>query len=177
MIREPSRNYLLELFEYRPDGSLIWKIRPKSHFSTVGAFKSWNSKWAGKVAGRLNSVSNYWQVGIDNKRYALHRIIYVHHFDRSPSIIDHIDGDTTNNRIENLREATCSQNQANTLKRKNNTSGYKGVSWNKSAGKWVAQIQVNNFKIGLGYFYNIEDAKEAYVKASEGYFKEFSRGD
>lgn len=66
-----------------------------------------------------------------------------------------------NNNIENLRAASKNLNAINTGLPKNNTSGVKGVSWNKACGKWSAQIKVNGKKIHLGTFTNIEDARQA----------------
>ena len=90
-----------------------------------------------------------------------------------PEEIDHIDVDTSNNRINNLREATCSENQANKKLKANNTSGFKGVSWDR--GKWIAQITINYKIIRLGRYERAEDAHAAYVKAAVEKFGEYHR--
>lgn len=87
--------------------------------------------------------------------------------------IDHIDGNGLNNQRDNLRLATPSQNAMNRPKQNNNTSGYKGVSWSKKSGKWIAKIKVNGKSIYLGSFDSIEDAYEFYCNAVEKYHGEF----
>jgi len=89
--------------------------------------------------------------------------------------IDHINGDKLDNRRENLRSATRSQNKMNSGKPKNNTSGYKGVCWYKRGNKWRAQIGINGKLKHLGYFEDKEEAAKAYKKAAEKYHGEFVR--
>lgn len=89
--------------------------------------------------------------------------------------VDHINGDTLDNRKENLRLVTHSQNIINSKKRKNCTSKYKGVFRNKKANKWQAQIRVKQKAIHLGYFTDEVKAAKAYNKAAIKYFKEYAR--
>lgn len=89
--------------------------------------------------------------------------------------VDHRDGNGLNNTRGNLRNCTNTQNQRNREKLSNNTSGYKGVTWNKEREKWVAQIKVNGKLIRLGRFSKIEDAAHAYDQAAKKYFGEFAR--
>ncbi len=88
---------------------------------------------------------------------------------------DHVSGDGLDNRRANLRHATCADNQHNSKKAINNTSGIKGVHWNKQAGKWRAQIQVNRRRMTVGAFTNIDDAAAAYAEASARLHGEFGR--
>ncbi len=88
--------------------------------------------------------------------------------------IDHIDSDTLNNRRENLRLATKAENTYNLSLRSNNTSGYKGVSYITSAGKFCASITRNNITTRLGYFVEPEEAARAYDRAARFLFGEFS---
>jgi hypothetical protein len=88
---------------------------------------------------------------------------------------DHIDGDGLNNRRSNLRIATTSENQRNRGLSANNTSGFKGVTWDKSAAKWKAQIKLNYVQKSLGNFDTPEAAHAAYVAASEKMHGEFAR--
>lgn len=90
--------------------------------------------------------------------------------------VDHIDGDSLNNRRANLRKATNAQNQANRGAQANNTSGYKGVYWSKADRKWKAFIRVNKKMLHLGYFSKPEDAHKAYIDAAKKYFGEYARG-
>jgi len=116
------------------------------------------------------------------KDYALGRrhgkTVYMHRFAmRAPRGIevDHFDGNTLNNsRATNLRLATSQQNKFNTGVKKNNTSGYKGVSWNKKLQKWVAQAVINREHRYLGLHATKELAAEAYVKATSPAHGEFS---
>jgi len=85
-------------------------------------------------------------------------------------MIDHRDRDGLNCRRENLRSATPSQSGANRGMQKNNTSGVKGVSWDKKAGKWWAYIRVNGKVRHLGRFTDLEAARAASDKAREEAF-------
>jgi hypothetical protein len=87
---------------------------------------------------------------------------------------DHINHDRSDNRRRNLRICTSSQNNANVNRRSDNTSGYKGVYFNRRDGKYVAQISVNGRQIELGHFDIIEDAARAYDKAARKQFGEFA---
>lgn len=89
--------------------------------------------------------------------------------------VDHIDRNTLNNRRENLRVCTNSENQRNRTIQKNNTSGAKGVNQCKSSGKWVARIMIFGKSIYLGQFDELEDADTAYREASERYHGAFGR--
>ena len=80
--------------------------------------------------------------------------------------VDHVNHDTLDNRKENLRICTGSQNQANKRKQSNNTSGFKGVSWDKRRCKWLAQISVNTKHRNLGRYSDIADAILAYDRAA-----------
>ena len=103
----------IDRFEYR-DGKLFYK-------NTEGCMAK------GSEVGTLDK--GYLKTLINRKPYRLHRIIFMMHHGYLPKYIDHIDGNPANNRIENLRPATSSQNNLNRGKHKRNTSGYKGVTW------------------------------------------------
>jgi hypothetical protein len=92
----------------------------------------------------------------------------------APFDIDHINENKSDNRWCNLRQATRSQNQAHRGPNRRNTSGYKGVSWDKCSKKWKSQIRVNYKLIYLGVFSSKEDAFEAYQIAAREYFGDFA---
>lgn len=91
------------------------------------------------------------------------------------SIAQHINGNVSDNRIENLRDATQSNNLCNKRMQSNNTSGYKGVGWHKAAGRWVARITIRKQHTHLGLFDTPEEAYAAYCKAAEKLHGEFAR--
>ena len=87
--------------------------------------------------------------------------------------IDHINVARGDNRFSNLREATRSENLRNRGAQKNNTSGFKGVSWQKSSRKWDARINIHGKVVHLGYFDDPEDAYQAYCQAAKELHGEF----
>lgn len=92
---------------------------------------------------------------VNKKKFYLHKII----LDSGNFVVDHINGNKLDNRIINLRVVSHSINGLNRLKtNKNNSSGFRGVSWNKGRGRWDAYVKINFKKIFLGRFANKEDA-------------------
>lgn len=93
----------------------------------------------------------------------------------SKIIVDHADGDGLNNLEENLRICTHGQNMANRRKQINNTSGYRGVYWEKNDKKWRASVKVNGVTKNLGNYDDIEEAARARDEAAKIYYGEFAR--
>jgi hypothetical protein len=91
-----------------------------------------------------------------------------------PEFIDHIDRDPMNNRINNLRACSPNENRQNVGPQKRNTSGYKGVSWNKRDNLWQAMISINGTTKNLGSFNCKHEAAKAYNKAAKTHYKEFA---
>lgn len=109
---------------------------------------------------------------------SLHRLILARKLGRELQpyeLVDHADGDGLNNRRSNLRLATNSQNMGNRRKPSNNTSGYKGVYFNRNRQRWYTQIEINGKYIFIGSFTDKETAHEAYCKVAIEYLGEFAR--
>lgn len=153
-----------ELFDYDPiSGQLIWKVATSSR-NPVGS-----------VSGTL-TVRGYRFISIDWNRYLAHRIVWLWNNGTMPSgDIDHINGDKSDNRLENLRVANRSQNMSNTGLRRDNSSGYKGVTWHAQSRKWRALIHVNKKQTHLGLFDTPEKAYAAYCAAAKEVFGEFAK--
>ena len=96
-----------------------------------------------------------------------HRIIMAMHLGYWPEVVDHINGDGSDNRIANLRPATHAENQRNQKRHKSNTSGITGVSWSKVRQVFIAQIKVGETSIYLGGFPCILRAALARWKAEK----------
>ena len=141
----PSIDLLHELFEYR-DGDLYWKVSVSPRAQ------------AGNKAGCFDCSGGYYKTSINGKDYGIHRIVFAIHHGFFPTIIDHIDRNPANNRIENLREATISQNAWNAAKNSRNTSGYKNVLFRKARNKWTCRFKVNEKHIMRGSFNTAEEA-------------------
>lgn len=125
----------------------------------------------GKVYGvrgneLIGKINGYISIKMKNnkKLYDLkaHQFIFYKAYGKVVDCIDHINGNKTDNRIENLREVTQQQNQ-------HNRTTAKGYSWNKISKKWQAHIRLNNKGIHLGVFDKEEDARSAYLNAKDIY--------
>ncbi len=113
---------------------------------------------------------------VAGKMYKAHRLAWFYMTGEwPPDQIDHIDGDRDNNRLVNLRKATNAQNGANARLSKNNSSGFKGVSFDTSVGRWRASIRRNRQLHYLGFFNTPEEAHAAYASAAVQLFGEFAR--
>ena len=128
-----------------------------------------------KAVGTLNT-SGYLETIINGTRYPLHRLIWVKVYGKFPdNFIDHINGNRSDNRLCNLRQALHSENMLNKVKYKNNSSGYKGVYYSKTKNKYEAQIRINGKKYSFGGFLTAEEASIVYEQKSKELFKEFNR--
>lgn len=162
-IREyPSQERLKALFDYN-DGNLYWKDRPRSDFKTSQGYGAFHASCAGKKAntGRLN---DYEIIKINGEQFLTHRLIFIWHFGQLDigMEVDHRDTDQLNNRIENLRKATRKSNCQNTGLNSRNTSGVKGVSWDKARSKW--QVQIGRLPDRVSARFDSKDAAEEFAR-------------
>ena len=153
---EITPKILHELLSYDPTtGRLFWKKTNS------------NRAQAGSVAGCRCKRNGYTLVRVNNLLMSSHRIVWKMVYGETPDEVDHIDGNRSNNRLENLRVVTRSGNNQNRGVQFNNTSGVTGVCFDKSRGKWSAKIQINGKAKHLGRFPTIDDAAAAYADAKE----------
>ena len=129
----------------------------------------------GKVAGGY-LTSGYKRIGVKNKSYLYHRLAWLYVYGKfTKDTIDHINGNKSDNRINNLREATFVENKQNSKKSTKNTSGSKNVVWNKNCKKWQVQIWLNRKSKYIGLFDNFEFASFVADEVRDKYHKEFAR--
>lgn len=158
-----TKEILQDLFEYK-DGNLYRK-------------KASGGESKGSICGWITTcnLKKYKKLSVNKKTIYLHHAIFLLHHGYLPKIIDHKDGDSLNNDINNLRPCDQSLNTANSGKRSTNTSGYKGVTFRKDTKKWQSQIMVNYKHISLGSYETPEEAHKAYIQGCNKYFGEFAR--
>lgn len=152
-------------------GRFVWRPRPVETWPD----RTWNTRFAGSFAGTRIKDGRL-SIRIDGMRYLASRLAWLYVTGSWPtSQVDHRDCVKSNDRWDNLRLATTSQNGANTNKRSNNTSGYKGVTWARRRKKWQAQIAVRGKHLYLGQFDSANAAAKAYAAAAVKYHGEFAR--
>ena len=160
-----SVDYLRGVLSYNSSsGCLTWiSTKPRS------------SKKPGDVAGYVDG-SGYLKVKVCGELLLAHRVSYALHIGSFPDgYIDHVNGDKIDNRFCNLRVVNCSHSQVNRAVFKNNTSGYRGVTWNEAAKSWSARCAVNGKRIHIGYFNDAKSASLAYESAAIKLHGEFRR--
>lgn len=140
-----TQDYVKSLFDYHEDGHLIWKTR--------------QSDIKGQIAGWIDG--DYRRTTIDGRSYRVHRIVFLWHHGYFPQEVDHINRNTLDNRIENLRPATHTQNMHNRKKLRNNTSGFTGV-FKVSDTRYRAIASLNGKLTHLGRYSTPEEASGAY---------------
>lgn len=156
---------LRELFAYDPSTGAI-------HWKDGGAGRNTE-----KPAGSPNG-DGYISIRFGGKNYRAHRVVWAIHFgDVPPGMqVDHINGNRSDNRVENLRLATNKQNSINSHVPVRTLSGFRGVYRRPNENKWRAQIKDGLKSVTLGYFHTPEEAHAAFCKAAVELHGEFARG-
>jgi hypothetical protein len=147
---------LHSFFDYK-DGALTWKQGRKK----------------GRVAGSLKPTG-YTVVEIKNQNIMAHRLVWIMHNGSIDGQVDHINGNRSDNRIENLRLVNQVQNQWNRKISKNNTIGIKGIRLRKDNNKYEARLCVNKKRIVLGSFDDLELAELVVMEARDKYHGKFA---
>ncbi len=131
------------------NGNLYWKMQNRGMPRDLQ-----------KPAGFIQKNSKYVSIIISSKKYLVHRVIFFMHHNYLPEYIDHIDCNTLNNNIENLRAATKSQNNMNRTHQKNSTTKTKNVYMDVQKQKWLVRVVKNGVQYHGGFFDDIESAKK-----------------
>lgn len=176
-------SYLKQCFDY--DGGknrFFWKERPSDHFATrVGrepsdAARAFNRRNAGKEALRTKHNHGYWYGSIDGVNYLAHRVVFLFERGRWPlpnMVIDHINGDPSDNRINNLREVFQAENCRNSSFPSVNTSGHMNIAWDRARAKW--RVSISGRTIGRFEDLSIAIARRDEALKSKGYHPNHGR--
>lgn len=174
--RTITQAYLKSRLVYDPETG-IWRWLPKPELSA--ADRRWNGKHAGKIAGR--SCKRYIQIRLDGKCYYAHRLAFIYMLGREPvGLSDHENRIRSDCRWDNLRDATKSQNSANSKRRSDNTSGHRGVRFVREMiikEGWRAVVHHQGKSHHVGYFKTKEAAIAAWRRKAKELFGPFARVD
>lgn len=158
---------LRKLLRYDPEtGKLFWKKRPVSMFPRAQPCKSWNTRWAGREALTGRDTGGYHQGTICGEHWQAHRVAWTIYYGTCPKLIDHINGNPTDNRIGNLREATRSKNNCN-MRVRNARINPVGVTFDTRTNRWRATISLKGKFKSLGYYDSMDDALAVRLAAEE----------
>lgn len=163
----PERDELLRVLSYdHESGELRWRDRNDPGFNSASL--------SGKVAGHL-ARDGYVRLYMRGVSYTAHRVIWkMVTGDEPPQYVDHIDGNKSNNKWDNLRLASHAENKQNSTTPKSNRSGVKGVCWIARRRKWQAVVSANGKSEWLGRFNSKDDAAAAVERARDKLHGEFA---
>lgn len=173
----PPQSFLMDCIDYNPEtGDATWKRRPFSHFRTIADANKQNAKMTGKVVG-FKFVANkgagpiYRQVTMyhngSRHHFFLHRLVWMIHYGIDPldNEVDHRDRNGLNNRIDNLRLCTHSQNHYNKVRPPAKRGLPKGIFRNPNGKRYVAILVRHRSRRHLGTFDTIQEAQTVYNRA------------
>lgn len=144
---------LVSLLEYHPGVGFTW-VKPRQHRIK-----------AGSPAGSTDKLGYRW-IKFRGRLYGVHQLVFFLEKGRWPKgFVDHANGKPGDNRIENLRECTNRQNKQNIGIMRTNTTGFPGVSFHRTCGRYIARIRNHSRLIHLGYFDTAEAAYQKYREA------------
>lgn len=154
------------------NGVVYWKPKDENDQPNLRLRNMWNTSWAGKEVGTISSSrgKSYKSSRINNKGYKLHQLIYflAGKCVGCDEVIDHINGDSLDNRLINLRAVTQAENNRNVkVCRKDSTTGVKGIYYtkacNKSNNKFVVKVHHHKKQYLLGRYPTLKDAYDVLV--------------
>lgn len=162
-MNEVTQEYLKTILYYNPKTGEFTRLVSTSNYVAVG-----------DIAGSA-TLGGYVEMSVKNKSYLAHRLVFLYMTGSWPkNDVDHMNQIKNDNRWCNLRECTVSQNLANSKIPKNNTSGFKGVTWYKRDKKWKAQIMFRGKHINIGRYKEKNAAAMAYNDKALELFGEFA---
>ena len=154
------------------------ELRRRLHYNpTTGVFTrvlATIGKREGSVAGTTRP-DGYIQISIDRRFYPAHRLAWLYTKGVWPAhLVDHINGDRSDNRLANLRPATNSENLRNSRRNVRNKCGFKVVSRSRNGRRWLAFIRVDGVNTNLGTYDTAEQAHRIYFEAAQRHFGSFA---
>lgn len=167
----PSPSLLRQLLDYDPDtGRLSWRVRDISMFcdgekwTAYANCKRWNTNYSGQSAFMATTGNGYRTGSIEKRTLHAHRVIWAMVHGEWPNVIDHINGDRSDNRLINLRNVNPSENSRNSCISIKNKSGVTGVDWCGTTRKWRVQIKRPNGERYIRTYLSFDEAKAARKK-------------
>ena len=159
-----TQEQLKEYLEYDSETGIFKWIKPSSTKTRIG-----------DIAGTPNG-KGYINIRLLGSPYRAHRLAWLYVYGEFPEgLLDHIDCNRSNNRIDNLREATSQQNSLNSSLGVRNKSGIKGVHWHSKSGKWRGVIRIGDVSIQVGLWDDLEQAADEMYKARQEQHGEYAR--
>lgn len=159
---EITQELVKQKFIYK-DGNLYWRHSTRN--KKAGALAGWIGIWSGQERRRIQVLKT---------RLMQSQMVFLYHKGYIPEVVDHIDRNPMNDRIENLRAATNLQNARNRTSNKNSSSKYKGVCIDPKTRKWRAYIFIDKKQKGLGNFNTENEAAICYNEAAKIHHGEFA---